>query len=255
MRTPARWASGQKGGLVIHNGAKVQRATLSEQIAGFIRDHIVSGELKPGEALPSSVQLAADYGVSRTIVREAMKSLEARGLITIANGKRASVSPITNQVLADYFDRVAIEREETLIELLELRRGIEAQGAYMAASRRTPDEMATIWSLVHQMRLHMGETDAFLDSDVQLHLAIVAASHNRMLYHVVDSIREPLRATMREGRVLHSSPEEREAIQVSHEVLVQFIEDQRAEEAAACMARHFDETITGIKLAMERSGN
>lgn len=238
---------------MIHSGAKVQRATLSEQIAGFIRDHIVSGALKPGEALPSSVQLAADYGVSRTIVREAMKSLEARGLITIANGKRASVSPITNQVLADYFDRVAFEREETLIELLELRRGVEVQGAYMAASRRTQEEMSAIWDLVQQMRVHMEETDAFLDADVQLHLAIVAASHNRMLYHVVDSIREPLRATMREGRLLHSSAEEREAIQVSHEVLVQFIDDQRASEAAACIAEHFDLSIAGIKLAMDRN--
>src|ERR1700722_4239699 len=74
---------------------RVQRATLAQQIETHMRDLIVSNRLGPGELLPSSIDLATEFGVSRSIVREAMKSLQAKGLIEIANGKRARVQPIT----------------------------------------------------------------------------------------------------------------------------------------------------------------
>lgn len=232
---------------------KLQRKTLSEQVEEFIREHIVSRKIAPGQSLPSSIQLAEQFGVSRAIVREALKSLEARGLITIANGKRATVNPVNNQILIDYFDRMAQDREEALIELLELRKGLEVQGSFMAAERRTDDEMRQIRDLVRQMRAQVGKLDAYLDLDVQLHLAIAGASHNRMLYHIVDSLRGPLRDTMEEGQILHSSSEEREMIQVNHEILVDLIERQDTAGAAACMTKHFDEAIAGIVKARDKS--
>jgi DNA-binding FadR family transcriptional regulator len=237
---------------VISPGAKLQRKTLSEQVEELIREHIVSGKIAPGQALPSSVQLAAQFGVSRAIVREALKSLEARGLITIANGKRATVNPANNQILVDYFDRMAQDRDEALIELLELRRGLEVQGAFLAAERRTDDEMRLIRDLVRQMRAQVGALDAYLDLDVQLHLAIAGASHNRMLHHLVDSLRGPARDTMEKGQVLHSSDQEREMIQVNHEILVDLIDRRDAAGAAACMTKHFDEAIAGIVNAKDK---
>jgi DNA-binding FadR family transcriptional regulator len=237
---------------MISSDAKVQRITLSEQVEGFIREHITSQKIAPGQSLPSSIQLAEQFGVSRAIVREAMKSLEAKGMITISNGKRAMVNPANNQVLVDYFDRMASHRDEALIELLELRKGIEVQGALLAAQRRTASEMQEMWDLVGEMRTRVGDVDAYLDSDVKLHLAIVKASHNRMLFHLVDSIRGPLRDTMKEGQVLHSSAEERETIQVNHEILVRFIDRQDAIEAGKFMGKHFDEAIAGIVKARAR---
>lgn len=231
---------------------KLRRMTLSAQVEDLIRDNIVSHKVSPGESLPSSVRLAEQFGVSRAIVREALKSLEARGLITISNGKRATVNPANNQILIDYFDRMAQHRDEALIELLELRKGLEVQGALLASKRRTDHEMHAIQGLVTQMRAHIGNTDAYLDFDVQLHLAIASASHNRMLFHIVDSLRGPLRDTMEEGQVLHSSSEEREMIQVSHEILVDLISRQDASGTAACMAKHFDEAIEGIVKAREK---
>lgn len=232
--------------------AKVQRITLSEQVEGFIRADITSRKVVPGQSLPSSTHLAEQFGVSRAIVREAMKSLEAKGMITITNGKRAIVSPINNQVLIDYFDRMALHRDEALIELLELRKGIEVQSALLAAERRTSEEMEDILRLVEEMRRHVGDTEAYLDVDVQLHLAIVKASQNRMLFHLADSIRGPSRDTMKEGQVLHPSDEERENIQAAHEILVRYIDQRDAEGAAHCMATHFDAAIAGIVKAKAR---
>jgi DNA-binding FadR family transcriptional regulator len=225
---------------------RVQRATLAEQIEVHMRHLIVSNRLGPGEALPSSTDLATEFGVSRSIVREAMKSLQAKGLIEIANGKRARVRPIANSVLIDFFDRFAQPHKDAVIELLELRKGIEVQGAVLAAQRRTDQDLHQIWSIVQQMEAKIGNPDAFLDIDVELHLAIVAASKNRMLFHLVDSIREVMRDTMKEGLVRHTDPEDWQYIHASHVKLVDLIDRRDAAGAGACMASHFDEAIHGI---------
>jgi DNA-binding FadR family transcriptional regulator len=224
----------------------LQRATLAEQIEAHLRDRIITDELGPGEILPSSIDLAAEFGVSRSIMREAMKSLQARGLIEIANGKRARVRPITNSVLVEFFYRFAQPHNEAVIEFLELRRAIEVQGAILAARRRTEEDLGRIWSLVHQMETMIGDPDAFLDVDVELHLAIVAASKNRMLFHLVDSIRAVLRDTMKEGLMRHSAKAEWQNIHASHVKLVTYIDRQDAAGAGACMASHFDASIHGI---------
>lgn len=227
--------------------AKVQRVTLSEQVEGFIRDHITSQRIAPGDSLPSSVQLAEQFGVSRAIVREALKSLEAKGMITIANGKRPRVSPLTNQLLVDYFHRVSAERDATLIDLLELRKGIEMQSASLAAIRRTPQELDELWSLIERMRGSIGHVEHYLDYDVSLHMAIARSSHNRMFAQIVDSIRVPMRDTQREGQVMDESAEMRESIQFSHEILVQLIDHQDPDGAARCMGMHFDGSIEAIQ--------
>jgi GntR family transcriptional repressor for pyruvate dehydrogenase complex len=224
----------------------MQRATLAEQIETHIRELIVSDKLGPGEVLPSSIDLATEFGVSRSIVREAMKSLQAKGLIEISNGKRARVQPITNTVLVDFFDRFAQPHKAAVIELLELRKGIEVQGAVLAAQRRTGEDLERIWSFVRQMETKIGDPDAFLDIDVELHLAIVAASKNRMLFHLVDSIREVMRDTMKEGLVRHTASADWHRIHASHVTLVTFVDQQDAAGAGACMATHFDEAIHGI---------
>jgi len=230
----------------------IQRATLAEQIETHIRELIVSDQLGAGDTLPSSTDLAAEFGVSRTIVREAMKSLQAKGLIEIANGKRARVQPITNTVLVDFFDRFAQPHKEAVIELLELRKGIEVQGAVLAAQRRTEEDLEEIWAHVRAMDSNIGDPEAFTDIDVQLHLAIVAASKNRMLFHLVDSIREVMRDTMTEGLVRHTAPADWQNIQASHVSLVTFIDQGDASGAGACMATHFDEAIHGIRAGEPR---
>jgi GntR family transcriptional regulator, transcriptional repressor for pyruvate dehydrogenase complex len=225
---------------------KIQRTTLAEQIEAHMREQIVSHQLGEGESLPSSIELAAEFGVSRSIVREALKSLQANGLIEIANGRRARVRPVTSDVLVGFFNRFAQPHKDAVIQLLELRRGLEVQGALLAATRRTPEDMERIWIDVGAMEERIGDAEAFLDLDVQLHLDIVASSKNRPLFHLVESIREVMRDTMKEGLVRHSDAADWRKIQDSHVKLVTLVDRRDAEGAAACMASHFDEAIHGI---------
>ncbi len=225
---------------------RIRRATLAEQVEAHIRDLIVSGALGPGAFLPSAIKLAAEFGVSRAIVREAMKSLQAKGLIAVANGKRARVKPITSSVLVDFFYRFTRPHTQAAVELLELRRGLETQSATLAARRRTEEDLTEIWRLVREMEGKLGAPEAFLDVDVALHLAIASASKNRMLFHLVDSIREVLRDAMKEGLLSRSNSPDWHTIQEDHVRLVRFIEARDAEGAGLCMTAHVDDAIGSI---------
>lgn len=226
---------------------RIQRSTLAEQIEEHIRELIVSDKMEAGEVLPSSIDLAAEFGVSRTIVREAMKSLQAKGLIEITNGKRARVQPITGSVLVDFFDRFSQPGQGAVIEMLEVRRGIEVQGALLAAERRTDDDLESMASLLDGMESNIGDPHAFTAVDIELHLAIVGASKNRMLYHLAESIRAAMRDTMNEGLMRHMDRKSWQNIQANHVTLVDLIRRQDVAGTAACMAKHFDEAIFGIR--------
>jgi GntR family transcriptional repressor for pyruvate dehydrogenase complex len=226
--------------------SKIQRSTLAEQIEEHVRGLIVSNKMGAGEVLPSSIALAAAFGVSRSIVREAMKSLQAKGLIEIANGKRARVQPITGRVLLDFFDRFTQPEHGAVIEMLELRRGVEVQAALLAAHRRTDDDLHQMWELIGGMERKIGDPHGFTTIDIELHLAVAAASKNRMLFHLVESIRTAMRDTMNEGLRRHTDRTDWETIQASHVRLIFLIEQRDVEGAGACMARHFDEAIHGI---------
>lgn len=232
---------------------KIQRATLAEQIEAYIRNLIVSRQLGEGESLPSSIDLSLEFGVSRSIVREALKSLQAEGLIEIANGRRARVRPVSSEVLVGFFNRFAEPDRESVIQLLELRRGVEVQGALLAAQRRTAEDMSRIWADLRAMEKTIGDAEAFLDLDVQLHLDIVAASKNKPLFHLVESIREVMRNTMKQGLSRHSDLAAWRRIQESHERLVVLVDQRDAAGAAACMASHFDDSIRGM-LTLEPKG-
>lgn len=227
--------------------AVIQRSTLAEQIEEHIRSLIVSDELEAGKSLPSSIELATQFGVSRSIVREALKSLQAKGLIEIANGKRARVQPITGRVLVEFFDRFTQPQQGAVIEMLEVRRGIEVQGARLAAERRTEEDLQKMWSLLEGMKSNIGDPHAFTTVDIELHLAIVDAAKNRMLYHLAASIRTAMRDTMNEGLMRHTGRADWEKIQGNHVTLVRLIEQQDIEGAGACMAKHMDEAIHGIR--------
>lgn len=235
-----RGASGQQ------RRALMQRMTLAEQIEAHLRDLILTNELGPGQDIPSSADLANEYGVSRTIMREAMKSLQAKGLIEVKNGRRARVRPITSGVLADFFERFTSPQREATLELLELRRGIEVEAIGLATQRRTEEDLEALWKHAASMKETLGDPDRFLDVDLDIHLAIATASKNRVLFHLVDSIRTSLRNSMREGLMRYKSNEDWERTQHTHLELIQSIADQQKERAIACMTAHFDAAIESI---------
>jgi GntR family transcriptional repressor for pyruvate dehydrogenase complex len=116
---------------------QLRRDTLAEQVAERLISLIEHDELAPGTLLPAEGKLALEFGVSRPVVREALKVLAAKDIVAIANGKGAMVRPMTSAPLRDFFQRALRNRHSTSVELLEVRKGIEVQSATLAAQRRT----------------------------------------------------------------------------------------------------------------------
>lgn len=215
----------------------LRRNNLSEQLAQKVADYIEQKQLIPGDALPSSSELAERFGVSRTVVREAVKLLEARGIIDVTNGKRATVKPITSEPLLGFFARVARRDGKGYRTLLEVREAIETQNARLAAQRRSPEELAQLVALVADMRRKLDDIEAYVEVDIKLHMAIATATHNSVLAHLTESTRDAMEVTMLEGRMRRVKQSDTELVQQHHELLVAAIGRSDADAAASIMGQ------------------
>ncbi|MDF3041412.1 MAG: transcriptional regulator, GntR family [Thermomicrobiales bacterium] len=182
-----------------------------------------------------------------TIVREALKALAAKDVITIANGKGAIVRPMTSEPLRDFFQRALRNRHATAVELLEVRKGIEVQSAALAAQRRTPSELAELKSILPALGETVRDPAAFTALDTQFHLLVAAASHNKMLHHLIESIREPMQESMRAVSRRRVTEEQHAFALTAHARIVDAIERADPEVAGSAMAAHFNVAISLVQ--------
>src|SRR5512140_2333475 len=130
---------------------KLSRGTLAEQVTDNLLSFIESQHLKPGDLLPSETSLAGSFGVSRPVIREALKNLEGKGVIEIINGKGALVRPIDSDPLRLFFQRAMQLERSSMLELMEIRKGMEVQAAALAAERRDAKDLQDIRQVVETM--------------------------------------------------------------------------------------------------------
>jgi DNA-binding FadR family transcriptional regulator len=167
-------------------------------------------------------------------------------MIEVVNGKGAIIKPIDSDPLRSFFRRAIILDGDTIIELLEVRKGLEAQTASLAAERRTDDELAQLRQDVIAMRDTMYDPEECIEADLQFHLKIARATHNVMFYYLLESIRDSTKNTILEGRLSRKTDEELERVQVLHEMIYAAIEAGDAEQAARAMITHFDEAVLAV---------
>jgi GntR family transcriptional regulator, transcriptional repressor for pyruvate dehydrogenase complex len=225
---------------------KLSRETLAEQAARNLMAFIEAQDLKPGKLLPPETKLAADLGVSRPIIREALKSLEGKGVIEVVSGKGAIVKPLDGQPLQLFFERAMQIESEAIIDLMELRRGIEVQSAALAAQRRTPEEVAQLAEIVAGMRRSLRDPDAYVKLDVTFHRLIASMTRNAMIYHLVGAIRESINGAVRESMLRPQTDEQLERVQAGHEAILASLEQGDTEEAGRAMAAHFAEAVMSL---------
>lgn len=226
---------------------KLERATLAEQIAANLLQYIHDSGLHPGESLPSEADLVADFDVSRPVVREALKYLEGRGIIEVSSGRSAVLRPIDDEPLNNYFQLALIMHQQTLMELLEVRQGLEVQSAILAATRRSNDDLEQLTAITHAMREAMQDVEQFVELDACFHETVAAISQNKMLFHVIKSIRKTVKDVMFEVQIRRlDSITELEHVQRLHKNILDAITSGDPDAAANAMKTHFQEAT--IKL-------
>lgn len=226
--------------------SKLRRETLSEQLAEHLIRFVADQRLEPGDFLPSATTIAEEFSVSRPVVREALRTLEARGLVRTENGRGAIVQPVNSDLLSHYFHRATSADKRALVELLEVRKGLEVESARLAAVRSTDSEIAEIGEVVRKMGTALGKGAVYAELDAKLHLRIAAATHNTTLYHLIESIRGPLKDSIEAGLRSRANAIHLLRVQTLHEDLLQALIRRDPEAAASVMTLHFDEAVQHI---------
>jgi len=179
--------------------ASLQRQSLPEQIVHQIGISILQNDFKPGDILPTEPELCVQLGVSRTVLREALKLLIAKGLIESRPGMGTRVRPRSDWDLLDH-DIIAWQAEagEPLSyfrDVCEVRLMIEPMAARLAASRATDEEIASIDAWCQRMALAVNDPHAYTSADLQFHAAIYTASHNELVPQLMTALHAALRAS------------------------------------------------------------
>jgi DNA-binding FadR family transcriptional regulator len=218
--------------------ARIRKA--NEQVADQLLDMINSGELKPGDRLPSEAELAADFGVSRTTVREAMRILATRNLIQTRKGMAGghfivepTVGSISEFLVANY-GLLTAANTVTLEHLLQAREMIEGPAAAIAARNRDDDDLARIRTTLSD------DIDAISDVDAlakfrNFHLYLLEATKNHLLVVAAVPIFTVLQSTVVRRRPTKQVIAELER---DHQNIYAAVEARDAEEARRLMDEH-----------------
>ncbi len=227
---------------------KVRVHTRADQVAAQLMRYIEHAGLGPGSRLPSEVQLAKDFGVSRPVVREAIRELTGKGIVHVVNGQAgAIIRPVEIDPLLGFFDRATlVGADDTVLELLEVRRGLEITSAALAARRRGDDDLARLTEVTRAMADHLDDEEHYIDLDVEFHVQLARATGNTMMALLVESIRGALRNAVRRGLETRDQPAARKVVQAIHDDILHAVAAGDADAAERAMARHFDVAITTI---------
>jgi GntR family transcriptional regulator, transcriptional repressor for pyruvate dehydrogenase complex len=158
-------------------------SSLSAQIVMDVRDALFGKKLKPGDFLGTEKDLAARFGVSRIVARDALRTLEALGIVEIRMGKGggariAQGNPrLFAEALAVQLDLTGV----TAAEIMDAQRAIETLGAELAAENATKADIARLRTLLRAAEAAIGDLDLFTRLSRDFHLAVAEASHNRVI--------------------------------------------------------------------------
>ena len=168
---------------------KVKPKSVSDEIAEQVTSAIFSGKLAPGAKLPAERALAQAFGVGRQALREAIQKLQGMGLLEVRNPQGTFVRALTTETLHRSMGRIFDGDVGSFLQFLDIRKWMEAMTAAEAAQRATEEDINQIEGTLPRLRAAAAKNDreALDEADVAFHMAIVAATHNTPLLHLVDT--------------------------------------------------------------------
>lgn len=166
---------------------QIVRTSLYEQVADNIENWIFTRALKPGDRLPSERELCEQFGLSRTVIREAIKILAERGLLSIQAGRGNFVSRLSVESLSEAVNRFLRFSNETHEDLLEVRELLEVKIAELAASRALTEDCRQLELALEAMEQAQNDTNLFLAADSSFHAALAQATRSGVFIALINS--------------------------------------------------------------------
>lgn len=210
---------------------------------GVITQHIRSNDLGPGDKLPSESSLAKELKVSRTVIREAFRSLSAMRLINLSAGKRATVAHLDHGAMSLMIEHGVQTEQISVQQIYDVRRTIETRTVILASLRRTDEESQTIRHHAAQMELNAHDPSKMMEHDLAFHLEIAKASRNPIFAMIVGAFQGVSRQSWSIGWRNRPAEGQRAAMIQTHVNIADAIATGDPQKASAYMTAHFDDSI------------
>jgi GntR family transcriptional regulator, transcriptional repressor for pyruvate dehydrogenase complex len=226
---------------------------LTAELVARLTADITSGKLAPGARLPTEQEMIAATGVSRTVVREAVAALRADGLVLTRQGAGAFVADQVRRPFRVDFDQNSSLRE--VVNILELRTGVEVESAGLAAERGTQAQVKKIGERFDAIQRAIEHGETAVDEDFAFHCAIADATGNPQFRRFLEYLGRFIipRGTVRDTAAPNGARARLDLFQREHQEILGAIERGAPKEARAAMQRHLGNSIARYeKLAAER---
>lgn len=230
-------------------GSGFPTGNLASRVAELLLNKIRSDGLEAGTKLPSESAMARHFGVSRTVIREAIAALKGDGLLETRKGSGTYVRDVA-QIRAQSADLVTEASIQSLLNLIEVRRGMEAESAALAALRRTPAQLAEIEHSLRRIEEAVtGGTDG-VEEDTRFHQAIAAATGNPYWVRLMEMFAQPIRSAVRVTRANEARRDDfARQVQAEHQRIVDAIATGDPDLARAAAATHMEQAAQRVRSA------
>ncbi len=219
----------------LYANLKIRRERLYQQVADSVEELIDSGSVKPGDQLPSERSLAATLGVGRGVIREALKVLEARGLVSIKPGEGIFVSEIDTDMVSNQLDRFLRMGSTSTDDLGEVRRILEIEIAGLAAQRAEAEDLEAMKQAITAMEASILSPEGFIAADQGFHIALAKATKNELLPLLMGVFVDRLQESMQKNFQVRGAPERG---QVWHKAIYDAVLSGNVDAAKESMAMH-----------------
>jgi GntR family transcriptional regulator, transcriptional repressor for pyruvate dehydrogenase complex len=227
----------------------IERRNTYELVAESLLALISERHLKPGDTLPTERELMQHYGVGRSSVREALRMLESRGLISAGGSGAFAVADFRNP-LNDSLSLLLAVEEGSLRELFEVRRIVEGEAVALATERGEEVHLDRMRAATELMREGLANRDEYIEADVAFHLTIAEATQNRMILHLMHAIRDQLERALGSIYKIPGSPER--SIE-DHGLIIEAMEAGKPDEARERMREHLGRVEEAVEAATAKS--
>ncbi|MFP7253962.1 GntR family transcriptional regulator [Virgibacillus sp. 7505] len=226
---------------------QIKPKKIYEQVADELLALIKNGDLKPGEKLASVTQLAENFNVGRSAIREALATLRAMGLVEMKQGEGTYVKAFEPEGIVYPLQHVLLMSGEDRAELMEVRNILETGIAASAALNRSEEDLEQMEKALKEMKAYTGDPEKGEKADLAFHMIIARAANNKLLLRLMHHVSDLTAESMRETRQISlfgedAAPEE---LNKQHELILQAIRAKQPDRARMAMVAHL-EYVEGI---------
>jgi len=222
-----------------------------EIILEQIKDFIIQGHLNVGDKLPTEMELAEKFNVSRTSVREALSALSLTGILEIRQGEGIFIKKAPSNAIIEPLTFIMLLEKDQIQNILEVRKALEIETAALAAQRRDEQDIECLRSLIEAMEKDLPQAKNSAKIDLEFHLALAKACKNPLMDRLMNTVQGTISENLAVTRTLWLNSGSTQRLYEEHKEIYLAVADQDTERARQVMYEHLSKVEAELKRLRE----